>query len=189
LSRREGRASRPRLVPGVLQLARVTSRPHPLRDAEEIEISTGGQRWVTSWHPPVVAPSGNHHGSAGICVTDGGDVVLSSADGASWDFPAGRPEGDETWEQTLRREMLEEACAAVTDARLLGFSRGRCVGGAEAGLVLVRSIWLARVELLAWEPQFEIRFRRLLPPCEAIELVSQVFKRVWERAFAEAGLK
>jgi hypothetical protein len=39
------------------------------------------------------------------------------------------------------REIMEEACARVTGARLLGFVRGRCADGREKGLVLVRSIW------------------------------------------------
>ena len=80
-----------------------------IRDGEEIEIEAGGQRWINSWHSSAAAPAGKPHGSAGICVTETGEVVLISADGETWDFPAGRPEGNETWEQTLRREMLEEA--------------------------------------------------------------------------------
>jgi hypothetical protein len=33
--------------------------------------------------------------------------------------------------------MREEACAIITRAKLLGFSRGECVEGHERGLVLV----------------------------------------------------
>jgi 8-oxo-dGTP pyrophosphatase MutT (NUDIX family) len=151
------------------------------------EMESGGQRWAVSWHPGPVAPQGRPHGSAGICLTDGG-VVLVSSDGASWDFPAGRPEDGEDWEATLRREMLEEACAVVTEARLLGFSRGRCLEGHEAGLVLVRSIWLARVQLLAWRPRFETRHRRVVPVAETFEQVPATNHAVWSRAFSEAGL-
>ena len=82
-----------------------------------------------------------------------GEVVLISPDGQRWGWPGGRPEPGESWEQTLRREILEEACATVTCARLLGFVRGRCVSGREQGLVLVRSIWRAEVRLLpSWGP-------------------------------------
>jgi ADP-ribose pyrophosphatase YjhB (NUDIX family) len=77
-------------------------------------------------------------------------------------FPAGRPEEGESWEETLRREMLEEACAIVGRARLLGFSRGACVAGPEEGLVLVRSMWRAEVQLEPWEPRFEIPHRRVV---------------------------
>jgi hypothetical protein len=55
-------------------------------------------------------------------------------------------EPGESWEQTLRREMDEKACATVVGARLLGFTRGQCVAGPERGLVLVRSVWRADVE-------------------------------------------
>jgi hypothetical protein len=157
-----------------------------LMDAAEYELVSRGQRWLQSWHPPGVAPDGKPHGAAGICVTDTGEVVVISNDGQSWDFPAGRPEGDETWEQTLRREMLEEACAVVVDARLLGYGRGRCIAGTEAGLTLVRSIWLAHVKLNEWLPQFEIRYRKVVPFDLAISVVLPEYGPLWRRAMHEA---
>ncbi|WP_165959143.1 NUDIX domain-containing protein [Actinomadura sp. KC345] len=87
-----------------------------------IPVRSGGQRWLVSWHPPPDPPAGTPHGAEGVCVTRGGDVVLISPDGVAWDLPAGRPEPGEDWEQTLRREMDEEACATVPAARLLGFT-------------------------------------------------------------------
>jgi ADP-ribose pyrophosphatase YjhB (NUDIX family) len=66
-----------------------------------------------------------------------GEIVLISHDGELWDLPAGRPEGCETLEETLRREMLEEACATVLQTRLLGFVRSVCASGPEEGLDLV----------------------------------------------------
>lgn len=110
-------------------------------------------------------PQGTPHGAAGVCVTDDGKVVLVELDGR-WEIPAGRTEGDETWEETLRREMMEEACVVVTEARLLGFGRARCVRGEQKGLVIVRSVWRAAVELQPWEPQFEIPERLVVPAVE-----------------------
>jgi hypothetical protein len=86
--------------------------------------------------------------------------------------------------------MLEEACAVVRDARLLGFCRAVCLTGGEEGLVLVRSIWRADVELCPWEPHFEIAHRRVVP---ASELSSHVwmeegFEPIYYRALVEAGL-
>jgi NUDIX domain len=59
--------------------------------------------------------------------------VLISNDGERWGWPGGRPDGNESWEQTLRREVLEEACAIVRHARLRAhsflfhcFSESRC---------------------------------------------------------------
>lgn len=116
-----------------------------------------------AWHPPGDAPPGQPHGANGFCVTTEGDVVLISSDGSRWGWPGGRPEPGESWEDTLRREMLEEACAMVTGVWLLGFVRSRCLAGPEEGLVLVRSIWRVQVRLLAWQPGHEIPFRRVVP--------------------------
>src|SRR5256885_1951723 len=83
-----------------------------------------------------------------------------------------------SWEQTLRREMDEEACATVVGARLLGFTRGECVAGPERGLVLVRSVWRADVELRPWEARFEIADRRVVAAAaveDALSLGSHPF--------------
>lgn len=157
-----------------------------LHDHTELEILSRGQRWRQSWHPPTAVPQGKPHGAAGICVIESGEVIVISSDGITWDFPAGRPEPGEDWEQTLRREVLEEACAVVNEAHLLGFARGHCIEGHEAGLVLIRSIWLARVTLQPWRQQFEITHRKLVPVEGAIGTVLSEFEPLWARAFEEA---
>jgi hypothetical protein len=136
-------------------------------DGREYEFEDAGQIWLAAWHPASEnAPQGKRHGSGAICETPDGRVVLISQDGVSWDHPAGRPEGDENWRETLDREVSEEACAIVESARLLGYTRGRCTSGAEEGLVLVRSLWSARVRLDIWNPQYEIRFRKIVDTSE-----------------------
>ena len=117
-------------------------------------------------------------------------MVLVSSDGERWGWPGGRPKDGEDWGQVLRREMLEEACAQVLDARLLGFARSECLGGHEHGLILVRSIWLARVEVLPWEPQFEIPFQRLVPTAELRKHLwtEPGFAPFYQRVRLEAGL-
>ncbi|MDF3057636.1 MAG: hydrolase [Rariglobus sp.] len=159
-----------------------------LKNDEELEIATGGGHWLTSWHQGPNAPSGRPHGSAGICSGDDDGVILISANGRTWDFPAGRPEKNESWLDTLHREMKEEACAVVDHAHLLGYCRGRCILGPEQGLVLVRAIWLAKVRLLDWEPQFEIHHRRIVPISGAIQETPSAYHAVWRRAFFEAKL-
>ena len=167
-----------------------TSRKVPARDGETIPHDAGGQTWIGSWHGPSTPPEGIPHGAAGVCVTADGGIVLISQDGESWDVPAGRPEPGETLEQTLRREILEEACATVTRAVLLGFSRGECRAGPETGRVLVRSIWRADVELGPWEPRFEILHRRVVRAADVVDqvTVSDGLARIISRALHEAGL-
>ena len=84
--------------------------------------------------------------------------------------------------------MLEEACATVVDARLLGFLRSVCIAGPEEGLVIVRSFWRAQVILGPWEPHFEILHRRVVPPTEVLSHLWPVTMPIYSRAFDEAGV-
>ena len=163
--------------------------PGPAGEYEVFQVETGGQGVLVTWFPAHDEPEGKRHGSAGVCVTADRQVVLITPDGKSWGFPGGRPEGGESWEETLRREMREEACVEVVDATLLGFSRGVCIRGHERGLVLVRSIWLASVRLLEWVPEPETLARKLVSPSEVLsEFESDVFLPVHHRALIVAGL-
>ena len=157
------------------------------REGEEHEFRDDrGQDWLLSWHPPdLPPPEGKRHGSGGICFTPDGAVVLVTQSGVDWEFPAGRPEGDEDWRATLVREVIEEACAVVQEARLLGYSRGACLKGEEAGLVLVRAFWCADVSLEPWRPRHETTGRMLVPPEEALRQV-RIVEPVDRRAFHEA---
>ncbi|TDE13069.1 NUDIX hydrolase [Jiangella asiatica] len=160
-------------------------------DGEPVAARANGQDWVVAWHPPPEPPAGRRHGAEGICVTPDGQIVLISRDGDRWELPAGRPDGDETWEETLRREVLEEACATVVRARLLGFTRGVCVAGHEQGLVLVRSMWRADVELARWDPRFEISHRRVVPAARLsaeVRLATLPFAPIVRRMIHEASV-
>lgn len=157
-------------------------------DGFEFAVTSDGQDWLVAWHPPPDPPPGTPHGSAAVCVV-ADQVVLVSSDGRLWGLPGGRPEHDETWTDTLRREVREEACATVTACRLLGFSRGECVRGHEAGLVLVRAFWRAEVKLDPWEPGFEMVGRRLVPAGQALASmwIQDGLDPMYRRIFTEAG--
>lgn len=165
--------------------------PAPAADYEPQEIYANGGDWIVEWHPAGdTEPQGTQHGATAICLTSDGELVLISDDEAKWGLPGGRTEEGETWEQTLRREMTEEANAEVTEAQLLGFIRAECLTGHEKGLVLVRSMWKASVELADWNPQFEIPYRRVVA---ADDWVSNVYidpgwQPIIHRMFMEAGL-
>lgn len=138
-------------------------------DFEEHYFHQNGQEWAGVWYPPDAgAPPGKRHGATGVCLTHDGKVVVVS-DGGGWGLPGGRPEDDEDWYETLVREVSEEACATILDARLLAYARGTCLRGHEQGLVLVRSIWIATVQLEPWAPAFEIVERAILNPVAALD--------------------
>ncbi len=168
----------------------LTRRRIAARDGEEIALPASDGEWVISWHPPLTPPDGTPHGSAGLCVTGDGGIVLISQDGAHWDVPGGRPEGQETWEETLRREVREEACATVAGARLLGFCRGVCIAGPRVGRVTVRSLWRAEVDLVSWEPRFEVAHRRVVAPAEVVDQLTLAdgLTRIISRGLHEAAI-
>lgn len=161
--------------------------PETAEDGSYLIAAINGQTWHVAWHPPPDPPPGTPHGAEALCLA-GDRVVVVSGDGRRWGLPAGRPEQDETWAETMRREVREEACATVTGCRLLGFTRGVCVRGAQEGLVLVRSMWRAEVQPEPWEPQFEMSHRRLLPAREAFRCltVPDGVGPFYRRLFSEA---
>jgi ADP-ribose pyrophosphatase YjhB (NUDIX family) len=175
-------------------------RPQPGRTAavgvarfvvngREVTASIGGQDWRVAWCHVSDPPPGSPHGAEAVCVADR-RIVLVSRDGQRWGLPAGRPEADEDWGDALRCEVREEACAEVTSATLLGFTRGVCVRGPQEGLVLVRSHWRAAVRLLSWQPRFEMVHRRLVPADEAFAQLSipEGLSSLYRRMFAAAGI-
>jgi ADP-ribose pyrophosphatase YjhB (NUDIX family) len=157
-----------------------------------VSVHQNGGDWTVTWHGPDDEPVGKAHGATAICFTPDGGLVVVSAEEQHWGLPGGRTEPGETWDQTMRREVWEEACATVTDARMLGFIHAVCHSGHEEGLVLVRSQWRAEVELGDWKPEFEVSHRRVVPVSEWRDNISMDDARwmpIFERFFAEAELK
>lgn len=179
----------PAARPVDVAIQRMTDPNHAAGNGEEVHWRDNrGQDIVSSWHPPVLPPPvGTRWGAAGICFTRDGELVLVKESGF-WVFPGGRPEEDEEWRATMDREVLEEACASVEEATLLGFTRGECVKGGEKGLVLVRSLWRAEVSLKPWEPQHETTDRLVVPSDQAFAILNfpQGSRPIIQRWFDEA---
>jgi hypothetical protein len=54
----------------------------------------------------------------------------------------------------------------------------------------VRSVWLAEVELIPWEPRFEIAHRRVVPAAKILThlWMEEGFEPIYHRALVEAGI-
>ncbi|MCC7290384.1 NUDIX hydrolase [bacterium] len=60
----------------------------------------------------------------GICFNNAGEIlIIKKPDGNQWKIPGGRPEPGESFEETLRRELMEEATVSVKNCRPLGVQK------------------------------------------------------------------
>lgn len=120
--------------------------------------------WRVSLHAPDDRPEGAPHGSEAICMIDDETTVLVRNTAGRLNTPGGHPERGETSEETMIREVREETVAEVTSWSLIAFARSECLEGERLGHVMVRDMYVARVELLPWvEPDFEIVERITVP--------------------------
>ncbi len=56
----------------------------------------------------------------GVCFNDKNEILIVRKKDGDWIIPGGHPEGIETIEETLKREMIEEADIKVTNIKLVG---------------------------------------------------------------------
>lgn len=69
-------------------------------------LRVGERALVVTWLPlPFRPPRALTTQAYGICFAGDGRIVLVSTDGVYWNLPGGHPEGDETLEEALRREV------------------------------------------------------------------------------------
>jgi ADP-ribose pyrophosphatase YjhB (NUDIX family) len=126
-------------------------------------IVADDRRYRVSWFdPPFPPPLGKATQALGLCFTAERQIVLVTWNGELWSLPGGTIEPGETLEQTLVREVREEACARVIDSAYLGCRRVDELDGELAPYYQTR-FW-ARVELDPFVAEHEMTGRRLVAP-------------------------
>lgn len=125
------------------------------------------RRSIVTWHDAsFLPPRALITQVSGICFTDDGLVVLVSVNGEDWSLPGGRTEEGETVQETLIREVREEACASVVSLAYLGAQEVRDLGDSEGSMTYYQTRFWARVRLNEFKPEYEIKERKLVPPSE-----------------------
>jgi 8-oxo-dGTP pyrophosphatase MutT (NUDIX family) len=134
------------------------------------------------WMPPAELVTQ----ALGLCFTGDGRVVMVTRDDERWTLPGGTVEPGETVEQTLVREVAEEACARVLACRYLAAQHVADPLNPDGPPGYYQTRWWARVALDPWEPRFEMTGRRLVPPGLVLDTLFWTGKQIAGRLLGQA---
>ncbi|HEX6976848.1 MAG TPA: NUDIX hydrolase [Patescibacteria group bacterium] len=88
----------------------------------------------------------------GVCFNDKNEILIARKEGmGEWIIPGGHPEKDETIEETLKREMIEEADIKVKNIKVVGVQKVNPKDAPEKYYYQVRCVCLVD-ELLPQTP-------------------------------------
>ncbi len=128
-------------------------------------VVADGARYRVSWFdPPFRPPLAETTQALGICFTPETQIVLVTWNDTDWTLPGGTIEPGETLEETLTREVWEEACARVRACAYIGCQRVEHLDEDRPAYYQTR-FW-ASVELEPFEPAYEMTARKLVSPGE-----------------------
>ncbi len=146
------------------------------------------RKFKSDWLPtPFFPPKDLTVQASGICFTSQGLITMVS-DGSGWVCPGGYPEQSEKLEETLIREIAEEACARVLDYQYLGSIRTFELTPVPAwGLPLFyQARYWVRIENDEYLPTHEMTARKDFHPDQFVDILRWNAKRTAQSFLTEA---
>lgn len=110
-------------------------------------------------------------------------IILVAGEDGTWSLPGGHPEPGETIEQTLVREVREEACAIVEHLAYLGAQQVDDPSAPSGLTRYYQTRFWARVHLEPFHPQFETLRRTLATPKDFLSLLSWGHTKIVQALF------
>lgn len=145
----------------------VDPRVAPL-PVEEVDRPAAFTLMAPGWQPPEHQVSQ----ASGFCFTADRQVVLVDNGGGFWTLPGGQIEPGEGLAEALIREVVEEACAKVTQYRYLACQHVWDPQAPAGPTSHYQTRWWARIELEPWVRRYETAGRRLVPPEGVLDALS-----------------
>ncbi len=134
-----------------------------LRDQTEFE----GRRFEVTWEcGKNLPPRAQTTQVSAVCFTPDDQIVMISSDGKTWNIPGGHPENDESLDDALKREILEESCCEVIKHSLMGWQHVRDL---QDDSVHYQMRYSCRVRVQPFTQKYEIAHRKLVSPNQFLQ--------------------
>jgi len=156
----------------------LTVGPQPVMGGRSVTFTLMAPGWV----PPAEQVTQSY----GLCFTAEGLVLLVSEADGHWSLPGGTVEAGETTQETLVREIAEEACARVVTSEYLACQHVWDPDHPEGRVSYYQTRWWAKVVLDPWAPEFETVARQLVDPGAVLETISWSDTTILGRLLAQA---
>ena len=143
---------------------------------------------IVEWLPaPFTPPRDLVTQASGVCFTSDGEIVLVAGAKRAWSLPGGHTEWGETLEETLAREVREEACAEICRCVYLGAQQVHDPQNPDGLTRYYQARFWARVRLEPFAPQFERLYRVCVAPSAFLTTLQWSTTRI-AQALLEAAL-